>query len=92
MFEEIKHGDQALLIWSGVAPPKKIEEIVHQLNSSVGSTGNVAVEHEERLALCKCFKRGFKARFQRNWRKVMAQFSPEFESHSMKLLLSFVPM
>lgn len=50
---EIKEGQRILVIWSGGAPPKKIQEIVVQLNSSVGSTGTVAVEHEERLKLCK---------------------------------------
>lgn len=48
---EIKEGQRILVIWSGGAPPKKIQEIVVQLNSSVGSTGTVAVEHEERLKL-----------------------------------------
>ena len=57
MFEEVKYGDRVLLIWSGTAPPKEIEAIVHQLNSSVGSTGKVAVEHEERLKLCKYCER-----------------------------------
>lgn len=47
----MSYGDRVLLIWSGTAPPKEIEAIVHQLNSSVGSTGKVAVEHEERLKL-----------------------------------------
>ena len=53
MFEEVKEGNRVLLIWSGITPPKKIEEIVSQLNSSVGPTGKVAVEHEERLQLCE---------------------------------------
>ena len=57
MFEEVKEGNRVLLIWSGITPPKKIEEIVNQLNSSVGSTGKVAVEHEERLQLCEYFTR-----------------------------------
>ncbi|PFX21834.1 Anamorsin [Stylophora pistillata] len=48
---EVKQGQHILVIWSGITPPKKIEEIVIQLNSSVGSTGVVAVENEERLKL-----------------------------------------
>ena len=52
---EIKEGQRILVIWSGGAPPKKIQEIVVQLNSSVGSTGTVTVEHEERLKLCKYY-------------------------------------
>ena len=51
--DEVKQGQHILVIWSGITPPKKIEEIVIQLNSSVGSTGVVAVENEERLKLCK---------------------------------------
>jgi len=57
MFGEVKDGHCVLLIWSGTSPPKKIEEIVHQLNSVVGPAGKVAVEHEERLKLCKQFLR-----------------------------------
>lgn len=53
MFGGVKEGDHVLLIWSGNVPPKQIEEIVHQLNSLVGSSGKVAVEHEERLKFCK---------------------------------------
>ena len=53
MAEEVKEGQSVLLIWSGSTPPKKIEEIVARLNSSVGSTGKVSVEHEERLKLCE---------------------------------------
>lgn len=53
MFKEVKEGQKVLLIWSGNAPAKHIEEIVHQLKSLTGATGNVALEHEERLLLCK---------------------------------------
>lgn len=53
MFKEVKEGQKVLLIWSGNAPAKHIEEIVHQLKSLTGTTGNVALEHEERLLLCK---------------------------------------
>lgn len=49
--DEVKQGQHILVIWSGITPPKKIEEIVIQLSSSVGSTGVVAVENEERLKL-----------------------------------------
>lgn len=57
MAEEVKEGERVLLIWSGSTPPKKIEEIVVQLNSSVGSAGKVSVEHEERLKLCEYDKK-----------------------------------
>ena len=53
MLPGVKEGDRVLLIWSGIAPPEKLEERVHQLNSVVGPMGKVAVEHEERLKLCK---------------------------------------
>ncbi|CAH3031763.1 unnamed protein product [Pocillopora meandrina] len=49
--DEVEQGQRILVIWSGIAPPKKIEELVVHLNSSVGSTGIVAVENEERLKL-----------------------------------------
>lgn len=52
MAEEIKQSQAVLLIWSGTTPPKKIEEIVVQLNSKVGPAGKGSVEHEERLQLC----------------------------------------
>jgi len=52
MAEEVKENQAVLLIWSGSTPPKKIEEIVVQLNSKVGRAGKVSVEHEERLQLC----------------------------------------
>ena len=45
--DEVEQGQRILVIWSGIAPPKKIEELVVHLNSSVGSTGIVAVENEE---------------------------------------------
>ena len=54
--DEVEQGQRILVIWSGIAPPKKIEELVVHLNSSVGSTGIVSVENEERLKLCKYFK------------------------------------
>lgn len=54
--DEVEQGQRILVIWSGIAPPKKIKELVVHLNSSVGSTGIVAVENEERLKLCKYFK------------------------------------
>lgn len=61
MAEEVKQGQSVLLIWSGSTPPKKIEEIVVQLNSSVGLEGKVSVEHEERLKLCEyCSKTGWR--------------------------------
>lgn len=53
MFKEVKEGQKVLLIWSGNAPAKHVEEIVHQLKSLTGTTGRVALEHEERLLLCK---------------------------------------
>lgn len=53
MAEEVREGQSVLLIWSGITPPKQIEEIVAQLNSSVGPAGRVSVEHEERLTLCE---------------------------------------
>lgn len=52
MAEEVKESQAVLLIWSGSTPPKKIEEMVVQLNSTVGPAGKVSVEHEERLQLC----------------------------------------
>ena len=52
MAEEVKESQAVLLIWSGSTPPKKIEEIVVELNSKVGAAGKVSVEHEERLQLC----------------------------------------
>ena len=52
MAQEVKESQSVLLIWSGSTPPKKIEEIVVQLNSKVGPAGKVSVEHEERLQLC----------------------------------------
>lgn len=51
MLPGVKEGDRVLLIWSGITPPEKLEERVHQLNSVVGPMGKVAVEHEERLKL-----------------------------------------
>lgn len=53
MLPGVKEGDRVLLIWSGIAPPEKLEERVHQLNSVVGPMGKVAIEHEERLKLCE---------------------------------------
>ena len=53
MLPGVKEGDRVLLIWSGITPPEKLEERVHQLNSVVGPMGKVAVEHEERLKLCE---------------------------------------
>ena len=53
MFKEVTEGDQVLLIWSGTASPEKIEEIAHQLKALAGSKGKVALEHEERLLMCK---------------------------------------
>ena len=52
MAEKVKESQVVLLIWSGRTPPKKMEEIVVQLNSKVGPAGKVSVEHEERLQLC----------------------------------------
>ncbi|XP_020610206.1 anamorsin homolog [Orbicella faveolata] len=88
MAEEVKESQAVLLIWSGSTPPKKIEEMVVQLNSKVGRAGKVSVEHEERLQLCKttdCVK--ILVIFLQ-----ISAFKPSFEVGKVsRLPLSFAP-
>ncbi|KAK2550398.1 Anamorsin [Acropora cervicornis] len=79
MFKEVKEGQKVLLIWSGNAPAKHIEEIVHQLKSLTGTTGNVALEHEERLLLSSHPDSSFDVVFS-------GEVFPSFLVHSIDIL------
>lgn len=46
-------GQKVLLIWSGVSPPRDIQEIVDKLKERVNSDGKVSLEHVDRLKMCK---------------------------------------
>ncbi|XP_029205568.2 anamorsin homolog [Acropora millepora] len=79
MFKEVKEGQKVLLIWSGNAPAKHVEEIVHQLKSLTGTTGRVALEHEERLLLSSHPDSSFDVVFS-------GEVFPSFLVHSIDIL------
>ena len=51
--EDIKQGENALLIWSGISPSQDLQEIVASMTELTGVCGKVSVEHVDRLKLCK---------------------------------------
>lgn len=50
--EKLKNGSIVLLVWAGNNPPQDLEEIVSQMNESVGTNGKIQLEHIDRLKLC----------------------------------------
>lgn len=77
--DEVKQGQRILVIWSGISPPRKIEEVVIQLNSSVGSKGVVAVENEERLKLSSHPESSYDV-------VLSGMMLPSFQVHSLDIL------
>ncbi|XP_046843224.1 anamorsin homolog [Xenia sp. Carnegie-2017] len=49
--EKLKNGSIVLFVWAGNNPPQDLEEIVSQMNESVGTNGKIQLEHIDRLKL-----------------------------------------
>ena len=56
--DDLQSGQNVLLLWNASSNPEKLKATVEQLQTKLGS-GNVQVEHAERLALCKYIMKKF---------------------------------
>ena len=53
---ELESGQNVMLLWNSSSNPERVKTSVEELQKKIGQSGNVQVEHTERLALCKLLK------------------------------------